>query len=78
MWQDGASVRPGFLSALPLAGRFRQTGTTCAKWDSVKAIVSVIDSLAETVDRFVPGVTFALYSLAEALLLYALFRAFWR
>jgi hypothetical protein len=50
----------------------------CAKSGVVKAIVSVIDSLAETVDRFVPGVTFALYSVAEALLLYALFRAFWR
>ena len=43
----------------------------------MKAIVSVIDSMAETVDRVVPAVTFGIYSVAEAMLLYGLFRAFW-
>ncbi len=33
--------------------------------------------MAETVDRVIPAVTFGIFSIAESLLLYGLFRVFW-
>jgi hypothetical protein len=52
-------------------------GIPFAYQSAVKAIVNVIDSMAETVDRVIPAVTFGIFSIAESLLLYGLFRVFW-